>query len=148
MKTVSEFFGIPEIGSDFFRSESSVSVFLGIRLGHWNFRSESVSKSVQSFTDRFVRLLFWVRIYRNSQPKFQIYNSWARQQPTTGKGNKSAHHIGTAGAHRADRTPHTNTTQLPLLCSVLQILRRQCGTAAPIDALPVSNLRDRNPREA
>ncbi len=64
MKTVSEFFGIPETVSDFFRSESSVSVFLGIGIGHRNFRSESVSKSVQSFTDRFLRLPFWVGIYR------------------------------------------------------------------------------------
>jgi hypothetical protein len=66
VKTVSEFFGIPETVFGFFRSKSPVSVFLGI--GHRNFRSESESKLVQLFTDRFLRLPFWVRIY-------QIHNS-------------------------------------------------------------------------
>jgi hypothetical protein len=68
MKTDSEFFGISETVTDFSRSESSVSVFLGV--GHRNFRSESVSKSVQSFTDRFLRLPFWVGIYRIQNSKF------------------------------------------------------------------------------
>jgi hypothetical protein len=70
MKTVSEFFGIPETVFDFFRSESSVSVFLGIGIGHQNFRSESVSKSVQHFTDRFLRLPFWIGIYRIQNSEF------------------------------------------------------------------------------
>jgi hypothetical protein len=70
MKTVSEFFGIPETVFDFFRSESSVSVFLGIGIGHRNFRSESVSESVQLFTDRFLRLPFWIGIYRIQNSEF------------------------------------------------------------------------------
>jgi hypothetical protein len=84
----------------FFRSESSVSVFLGIGIGLRNFRSESVSKLVQSFTDRILRLPFWIGIYRiqNSEftethgpaqilkAKFTTHGSWAAygsKQPTT-----------------------------------------------------------------
>jgi hypothetical protein len=70
MKTVSEFFGIPETVFDFFRSESSVSVFLGIGIGHRNFRSKSVSKSVQPFTDHFLQLPFWIGIYRIQNLEF------------------------------------------------------------------------------
>jgi hypothetical protein len=70
MKTVSQFFGIPETVFDFFRSESSVSVFLGIGIGHRNFTSESVSKSVQPFTDRILWLPFWIGIYRIQNSKF------------------------------------------------------------------------------
>jgi hypothetical protein len=70
MKTVLEFFGIPETVFGFFQSKSSVSVFLGIRIGHRNFRSESESKSVQLFTDRFLRLPFWVGIYRIHNSEF------------------------------------------------------------------------------
>jgi hypothetical protein len=62
MKTVSEFFGIPETVFEFFRSKLSVSVFLGIGIRNRNFWSES--ESVQPFTDRFLRLPFWVGIYR------------------------------------------------------------------------------------
>jgi hypothetical protein len=91
VKTVSEFFRIPETVFDFFRSESSVSVFLGIRIGHRNFRSKSVSKSVESFTDRILQLPFWIGNYRiqNSEftethdpaqilkSKFTTHGSWA-----------------------------------------------------------------------
>jgi hypothetical protein len=70
MKTVSEFFGIPETVFDFFRSEASVSVFLGIGIGHRNLTSESVSKSVQPFTDRILRLPFWIGIYRIQNSEF------------------------------------------------------------------------------
>jgi hypothetical protein len=70
MKTVSEFFGIPETVFDFFRSESSVSIFLGIGIGHRNLTSESVSKSVQPFTDRILRLPFWIGIYRIQNSEF------------------------------------------------------------------------------
>jgi hypothetical protein len=68
VKTVSEFFRIPETVSGFFRSKSSVSVFLGIGIGHRNFRSES--ELVQLFTDRFLRLPFWVGIYRIHNSEF------------------------------------------------------------------------------
>jgi hypothetical protein len=64
MKTVSEFFGIPETVFEFFRSKLSVSVFLGIGIGNRNLRSESESESVQTSTDRFLRFPFWVGIYR------------------------------------------------------------------------------------
>jgi hypothetical protein len=68
VKIVSEFFGILETVSGFFRSKSSVSVFLGIGIGHRNFRSES--ESVQLFTDRFLRLPFWDGIYRIHNSEF------------------------------------------------------------------------------
>jgi hypothetical protein len=98
MKTVLEFFGIPETVFEFFRSKSSVSVFLGIGIGHRNFRSESESKSVQLFTDRFLRLPFWSEFTEftiRNLPKMltspaqvsnlQLMGSWpSKQQPTTG----------------------------------------------------------------
>jgi hypothetical protein len=64
MKTVLEFFGISETVSGFFRSVSSVTVFFGIGIGCRNFSSESVSKSVRRFTDRFHRLPILIGIYR------------------------------------------------------------------------------------
>lgn len=51
MKTVSEFFRIPETVYDFFRSGSPVTVFLGNGIGIWSFIS--VSKSIHRFTNVF-----------------------------------------------------------------------------------------------
>jgi hypothetical protein len=62
MKTVSEFFGIPETDFEFFRSDSSVTVFFENRIDFRNFQSES--ESVCCFTDRFLRLPFFVGNYR------------------------------------------------------------------------------------
>jgi hypothetical protein len=58
MKTVSEFFGIPETDFEIFRSDSPVTVFFENGTGFQNFLSESVSESAWCFTDRFHRLLF------------------------------------------------------------------------------------------
>jgi hypothetical protein len=52
MKTVSDFFGIPETDFEIFRSDSSVTVFFENGLGFRNFLSESA----WCFTDRFHRL--------------------------------------------------------------------------------------------
>jgi hypothetical protein len=56
MKTVSEFFGIPETDFEIFRSDSSVKVIYENGIGFRNFLSESVSESSWCFTDRFLRL--------------------------------------------------------------------------------------------
>jgi hypothetical protein len=64
MKTVSEFFGIPETDFEIFRSDSPVTVFFENGIGFWNFISESVSESVWCFTDRFLRLPVFVGNYR------------------------------------------------------------------------------------
>jgi hypothetical protein len=60
MKTVSEFFGIPETDFEIFRSDSSITVFFENGIGFRNFLSESV----WCFTDRFLRLPIFVRNYR------------------------------------------------------------------------------------
>jgi hypothetical protein len=64
MKTVSEFFGIPETDFEIFRSDSSVTVFFENGIGFRNFLSESVSESAWRFTDRFLRLPVFVGNYR------------------------------------------------------------------------------------
>jgi hypothetical protein len=45
MKTVLEFFGIPETDFEIFRWDSSVTVFFENEIGFRNFLSESVSES-------------------------------------------------------------------------------------------------------
>jgi hypothetical protein len=50
MKTISEFFGIPETDFEIFRSDSPVTVFFENRIGFQNFLSEST----WCFTDRFL----------------------------------------------------------------------------------------------
>jgi hypothetical protein len=64
MKTVSEFFGIPETDFEIFRSDSPVTVFFENGIGFRNFLSESVSESAWCFTDRFLRLSVFVGNYR------------------------------------------------------------------------------------
>jgi hypothetical protein len=64
MKTVSDFFGIPEIDFEIFRSNSLVTVFFENGISFRNFLSESVSKSAWCFTDRFLRLPVFVGNYR------------------------------------------------------------------------------------
>jgi hypothetical protein len=64
MKTVSEFFGIPETDFEIFRLDSSVTVFFENGIGFRNFLSESVSESAWCFTDRFLRLPVFVGNYR------------------------------------------------------------------------------------
>jgi hypothetical protein len=59
MKTVSEFFGIPETDFENFRSDSPVTVFFGNGIGFRNFLSESA----WCFTDRFHRLPVFVGNY-------------------------------------------------------------------------------------
>jgi hypothetical protein len=60
MKTVSEFFGIPESDFEIFRSDSSVTVFFKNGIGFRIFLSESA----WCFTDRLLRLPFFVGKYR------------------------------------------------------------------------------------
>jgi hypothetical protein len=60
MKTVSEFFRIPETDFEIFRSDSSVTVFFENGIGFRNF----VSESAWCFTDRFHRLSVFVGNYR------------------------------------------------------------------------------------
>jgi hypothetical protein len=60
MKTVSEFFSIPETDFEIFRSNSSVTVFFENRIGFRNF----LSKSAWCFTDRFLRLPVFVGNYQ------------------------------------------------------------------------------------
>jgi hypothetical protein len=60
MKTVSEFFGIPETDFEIFRSDSPVTVFFENGIGFRNF----LSKSAWCFTDRFHRLPGFVGNYR------------------------------------------------------------------------------------
>ena len=64
VKTVSEFFGIPETDFEIFRSDSSVTIFFENGTGFRNFLSESVSESAWCFTDRFHRLPVFVGNYR------------------------------------------------------------------------------------
>jgi hypothetical protein len=64
MKTVSEFFGIPETDFEIFRSGSTVTVFFENGIGFRKFLSESVSESAWCFTDRFHRLPVFVGNYR------------------------------------------------------------------------------------
>jgi hypothetical protein len=64
MKTVSEFFGIPETDFEIFRSNSPVTVFFENGIGFRNFLSEPVSESAWCFTDRFLRLPVFVGNYR------------------------------------------------------------------------------------
>jgi hypothetical protein len=70
MKTVSEFFGIPETDFEIFRSDSSVTVFFENGIGFRNFLSEPVSESVWCFTDCFLRLPVFVGNYRICVSKF------------------------------------------------------------------------------
>jgi hypothetical protein len=60
MKTISEFFGISETEFEFFRSDSLVTVFFENGTDFRNFLSESA----WCFTDRFLRLPFFVGNYR------------------------------------------------------------------------------------
>jgi hypothetical protein len=64
MKTVSEFFGIPETDFEIFRSDSSVTVFFENGIGFRNFLSGSISESAWCFTDHFHRLPVFVGNYR------------------------------------------------------------------------------------
>ena len=64
MKTVSEFFGIPETDFEIFRSDSPVTVFFENRIGFRNFLLESVSESAWCFTDCFLRLPVFVGNYQ------------------------------------------------------------------------------------
>jgi hypothetical protein len=80
MKTVSEFFGIPKTVSGFSRSDLSVSVFFGIGIGCRNLSSESVSKSVRRFTDRFYRIPILIGILPDSA--VGISETKATFQPT------------------------------------------------------------------
>jgi hypothetical protein len=66
MKTVSDFFGIPETDFENFRSASSVTVFFENGIGYRNFLSESA----WCFTDRFLRLPVFVGNYRIYVSKF------------------------------------------------------------------------------
>jgi hypothetical protein len=76
MKTVSEFFGIPETDFEIFRSDSSVTVFFENGIGFRNFLSESVSESVWCFTDRLLRLPVFVGNYRICVSEFSGIVSW------------------------------------------------------------------------
>jgi hypothetical protein len=66
MKTVSEFFGIPETDFEIFRSDSPVTVFFENGIDFQNFQSESA----WCFTDRFLRLPVFVGNYRICVSKF------------------------------------------------------------------------------
>jgi hypothetical protein len=72
MKTVSEFFGIPETDFEIFRSDSPVTVFFENGIGFRNFLSESVSESAWCFTNRFCRKLpdLCLGIFRNCVSEF------------------------------------------------------------------------------
>jgi hypothetical protein len=60
MKTVSEFFGIPDPDFEIFRSDSPGTVFFENGIGFQHFLSESV----RCFIDRFLRLLVFVENYQ------------------------------------------------------------------------------------
>jgi hypothetical protein len=64
MKTVSEFFGIPETDFEIFRSDSSLTVFFENEIGFRNFLSGPVSESAWCFTDCFLRLPIFVGNYQ------------------------------------------------------------------------------------
>jgi hypothetical protein len=89
-------FGIPETVFEFFQSKLSASVFLGIGICNQNFRSESV----QPFIDRFLRLPFWVGIYR-------IHNSIFTENINQSSSKFTAHGpVGsTAAAHHGRLCP-------------------------------------------
>jgi hypothetical protein len=70
MKTILEFFGIPETDFEIFRYDSSVTVFFENGIGFRDFLSKSVSESAWCFTDRFLRLLFFVENYQISVSDF------------------------------------------------------------------------------
>jgi hypothetical protein len=60
MKTVSEFFSIPETDFEIFRSDSPVTVFFENGIDFRNFLSESA----WCFTDHFLRLPVFIGNYR------------------------------------------------------------------------------------
>jgi hypothetical protein len=60
MKTVLEFFRIPETDFEFFRLDSPVTVFFENGIDFRKFLSESVSESAWCFTGRFLRLPVFV----------------------------------------------------------------------------------------
>jgi hypothetical protein len=66
MKTVLEFFGIPQTDFEFFRSDSPVTVFFENGIGFQNF----LSGSMWCFTDRFLRLPVFVGNCRNCVSEF------------------------------------------------------------------------------
>ena len=72
MKTVSEFFGIPETDFEIFRSDSPVTVFFENGIGFRNFLSEST----WCFTDRFLRLPVFVENYRICVSEFSGIVFW------------------------------------------------------------------------
>jgi hypothetical protein len=63
MKTVSKFFGIPEIDFEIFQSDSPVTIFFENGISFRIFLSESISESAWCFTDRFLRLPIFVGNY-------------------------------------------------------------------------------------
>jgi hypothetical protein len=64
MKTVLDFFGFPETIFDFYPTEFSGNGIFENGIGCRNFISESVSKPVWHFADRFLRLPNLTGIYR------------------------------------------------------------------------------------
>ena len=89
MKTVSEFFGIPETDFDIFRSDSPVTVFFENGIGFRNFLSESVSESVSEsawcFTDSFLRLPVFVGNYQICVSEFSGIVSLLGTKLSTGR---------------------------------------------------------------
>jgi hypothetical protein len=88
MKTVLEFFGIPETVFDYFRSESSVTVFFRNGIGCWNFGSESVWR----LTDRFYRFPILIGIYRIQFSEFTKNNKEPAHRLTYQCGSALAHY--------------------------------------------------------
>jgi hypothetical protein len=84
MKTVSEFFGIPETDFENFRSDSSVMVFFKNGIGFRNFLSESVSESAWCFVDCFFGLPVFVGNYRICVSEFSgvVSQNFFRNFPT------------------------------------------------------------------
>jgi hypothetical protein len=64
MKTILEFFGIPETDFEIFRSDSSVTVFFENGIDFRNFLSEPVSESAWCFTVRSFGYRFLSEITR------------------------------------------------------------------------------------
>jgi hypothetical protein len=91
MKTILEFFGIPETDFKVFRSDSSVTVFFENGIGFRNFLSESVSESAWCFTDRFLRLPVFVGNYRICVSEFhwevRKMNLFCKKQTTWWQNN-------------------------------------------------------------
>jgi hypothetical protein len=83
MKTVSKFLGIPKTVSGFSRSD--LSVFFGNGIGCRNFDSESVSKSVRRFTDRFHRLPILIGILPDSAVGISENTKVQPTQPTSSR---------------------------------------------------------------